>query len=458
MVGSFGSIRRNPAAFLEQIWSQFGDVVQFPIPRPAVYLLSSPTDVRSVLVDSVSTQSKRTLQYDNLAILTGDGLLTADDPPWREHRRVVQPAFHTEELDAVCAHTAQATQVFLDRWDQLPVGSAIDIDEAMMEISLQVVASSLFGSDWRQAAGGLTKATITALDEVVARARNPLAPPLWVPTGRNRALRRAKAALDAAVDSLIANYRAEPRAVVSPEVAGPGESATPQKNEESGTPRFLELLVTGMRRPDGSLDRQAVRDELVTFLVAGHETVASALTWAWYLLAENPNVAADLHKEVAALSPGTRWNMTTISSLPLTRAVVDETLRLYPPAWVLTRTSTVDRELGGVHVPAGSLLIMSPWILGRHPDAWQDPDRFDPQRFMGATSRNSRNRLGYLPFGTGPRMCIGREFALAEAVVVLAMVSARFDLRRPPPAKPITALASVTLRPPEGLAMQVYPR
>jgi cytochrome P450 len=440
MLSSFGTIRRNPAAFLEQMWREYGDVVQFPIPRPAVYLLSSPGDVKSVLVDSVSTQSKRTLQYDNLAILTGDGLLTADDPPWREHRRVIQPAFHANELDEVCANTARATTIFLDRWEALADGSSIDVDEAMMEISLQVVATSLFGSDWREAAGGLTKATIVALDEVVARARNPLAPPLWMPTARNRRLQRAKAALDLAVDALIATYES-------------GSSAAGDLNRNS--PAFLSLLMSGLRSSDESLNRQAVRDELVTFLVAGHETVASALSWAWYLLAEHPGVGDAVRAEVDAVGPDHEWNMATVASLPVTRSVVDETLRLYPPAWVLTRTSTIEHEFAGAHLPVGSLLIMSPWILGRHLDAWENPDEFDPKRFIGG---NSRNRLGYLPFGTGPRICIGREFALAEAVVVLAMVAARFELRRPVGAGPITALASVTLRPPAGLPMRMHRR
>ncbi len=440
MLAAFRTIRRDPAAFLEQMWRDYGDVVQFPIPRPPVYLLSSPAQVRSVLTDSVSTQSKRTLQYDNLAILTGDGLLTADDPPWRGHRRAMQPAFHHGQLDAVCASAAHAAESYLQAWDLLADGSTVDVDKAMMEISLQVVATSLFGSDWRQDAGGLTRATITALDEVVVRARNPLASPLWLPTIRNRRLTRAKAQLDRAVDALIDGY-----------VSG---SSSVAESQASAIPPFLELVIAGLRNKDGSLDRSAVRDELVTFLVAGHETVASALSWTWYLLAEHPEVAADVRAEVDELTPGS-WDMATVAALPLTSAVVDETLRLYPPAWVLTRTTTVERELGGSSVPTGSLLIMSPWILGRHPEAWDDPQRFDPSRFL---TGNSRNRLGYLPFGAGPRVCIGREFALAEAAIVVALMSARFELSRPPGSSPLTPLSSVTLRPPDGLPMVVRRR
>ncbi len=433
-------MRATPADFLLRMWRQYGDVVQFPIPRPGVFLLSSPTQVRSVLVDSVAAQSKRTLQYDNLALLTGNGLLTADDPPWRAHRRVVQPAFHRGEIASVVAHTATATEAFIRRWrDQQTdrsTGLLVDVDEAMMEISLQVVASALFGSDWDQHAAGLTKATIIALDEVVARARNPLAPPLLVPTKRNRRLRAAKAQLDSAVEALVSQYE--------------------EQQSHLADPTLLDLVMSGMRRPDGSLDRGAVRDELVTFLVAGHETVASALSWAWYLLSANPQVAADLRDEADRVPEQDRWTIDALAQLPLTRAVIDETLRLYPPAWVLTRRSKVEHEFDGHHIPTGSLLIMSPWVLGRHPDAWDRPAEFDPSRFLngGAT----KNRLGYLPFGLGPRICIGREFALAEASIVLAMLAATFELNRPHGADPIEPLASVTLRPPNGLAMYVKTR
>ena len=203
MMSSIGPIRRNPLEFLAATWRRHGDVVQFPIPRPATYLISNPADVRSILVGSTKSQSKRTLQYDNLATVTGNGLLTADDPPWREHRRVVQPAFHHSELAGVVAHTAEALNPWLDSWRDSSTAKVMDLDEVMMEVSLQVVASALFGSDWQASASGLTKSTIIALDAVVARARNPLAPPLWLPTPGNRRLKSSIAALDAAVDSVL---------------------------------------------------------------------------------------------------------------------------------------------------------------------------------------------------------------------------------------------------------------
>lgn len=435
MLTAIRTIRRNPLEFLAQTWRAHGDVAQFPIPRPATYLVSGPQDVRSLLVGSARTQSKRTLQYDNLAAVTGEGLLTANDPPWRERRRVIQPAFHHGELAAVCDHTVAALKPWVSRWDSARSPVVLDLDEAMMEISLQVVASALFGSDWRSVAAGLTKSTIVALDAVVARARNPLPPPRWLPTPGNRRLNSAVAALDVAVDSILRQRSAAGRHGV-----GDGD--------------LVDLLVAGLRRTDGSVDRQAVRNELVTFLVAGHETVASALTWAWYLLADHPEVADALADEAQRVFGERAPQLPDVADLVLARAVVDETLRLYPPAWVITRKLTVDVALTDVVLPAGSLVIMSPWIVQRHPTVWERPDEFVPTRFAGV---DARAQVGYLPFGLGPRICIGRDFALTEATLVLALLAQRFRFVRRSRV-PITPLASVTLRPPEGLQVRVERR
>jgi cytochrome P450 len=431
MLSAIRPIRRNPLEFLATTWRRHGDVVQFPIPRPATYLISGPSDVRSILVSGAKTQSKRTLQYDNLATVTGNGLLTADDPPWREHRRVVQPAFHHGELAGVVDHTFEALGPWLTRWRNAGP-EVIDLDEVMMEVSLQVVASALFGSDWQANAAGLTKSTIVALDAVVARARNPLAPPLWLPTPGNRRLKSATAALDAAVDAVL-DERARGQAVQGD---------------------LVDLLIAGLRRENGSVDRSAVRDELVTFLVAGHETVASALTWAWYQLAKHPDVADELAAEAQQSLADGRPGLSDVSGLILSRAVVDETLRLYPPAWVITRKLTQETQLADYCLPAAALVIMSPWIVQRHADVWSQPDAFRPHRFVGV---DARGQAGYLPFGLGPRICVGRDFALTEAVIVLSVLARefRFELTD---AGAITPLASVTLRPPEGLAVRVSRR
>jgi len=439
MLKSFGRIRRDPLQFLAGIWRDYGDIAQFPIPRPAVYLLTDPEGVREVLVGSARDYSKRTLQYDNLATVTGSGLLTADDPPWRARRRVIQPAFHHERLGSVADHAVAATEPYLLRWQESGDGAVVDVDEAMMELSLQVVASALFGSQWDAQAKELTQATLVALDQVVARARNPLAPPLSWPTPGSTRLRRSIRILDTAVGEVLRQRR-----------LAAGRSPDPGQAEDSGD--LVDMLLAARADPTAQLGGQGVRDELVTFLVAGHETVASTMTWVWQLLANNPTAAAALHAEVDSVLAGRLPTFADVPDLTWTRAIVDETLRLYPPAWVITRKSTAEHEVSGVAMPSGSLVIISPYLVHRHPDVWDRPDEFDPSRFVGGSAR----REAYLPFGLGPRLCIGRDMALVEATLVVAAIASRFRFESAGGA--VEALASVTLRPQYGLPMRVYRR
>lgn len=404
MLKSFRSIRRDPLEFLATTWRTYGDTVVLPIPRPPVFLISDPADVRTLLVNAHRSLSKTTIQYASLATVTGNGLLTADDPPWREHRRIVQPAFHHETLPQVGQAAAQAVQPLVQRLRRLDEGAVADLDAEMMAVALQVVAVTLFGSDWQRRADVLTKATISALDQVVRRARNPLPLPLRVPTPGNVRLLHSRRLLDRAVGAVIDQ----------------------RMNARTRGDDLVQLLV------DSGLDRTAIRDELVTFLIAGHETVASALTWALYLVSQHP----------LDYQPG---------NLDLATSIIDETLRLYPSAWVISRKATAAIQLSETELPEGALVIISPWIIHRHRTLWSNPDSFEPQRFLTIDAKSAQ---GYLPFGLGPRMCIGRDFARTEAAVILDQLLSHFRLE---PAVPqIARLASVTLRPAEGLPMRIY--
>ena len=431
MLGSFGAIRKNPLAYLDNIWRSYGDVVQFPVPKPPSYLVNDPEGVRSVLVTNARNYGKSTIQYSALSLVTGEGLLSADTAEWKRQRPMVQPAFHRETLTSIVAHVAAAAERIIDDWNALPEGSVIDIDGAIMNAALEVVGHALFGSDLSADADVLTNATLDALDVVIARARVPISPPAWVPTPGNRKLSNSVAALDGAVHSML---------------DARGIREMPQD--------MLDLLITGRDDEGNSLTETEIRDQIVTFIVAGHETVASALTWTFALLAENPEVMRALQAEADAVLGGKAAQFADYQRLPYARAVIDETLRLYPPAWLITRNSLGDDVLGGYEVPHGSLIIMSPWLLHRHPEVWVNPDRFDPQRFIdGAVDRSA-----FIPFGAGPRQCIGRDFAYVEAVLLLSSLVAHFDLEYPagrqrPPAVPL-----VTMRPLGGLHLRVRAR
>jgi cytochrome P450 len=450
MLRAMRRIGDDPLAFLAEQWRRHGDVVQFPIPSPPTYLISDPDDVRAVLVGRSRDVTKDTIQYRALSRVTGQGLLTSNNPVWREHRRVLQPAFHTDTLPAVAGHTARAAARLLDRLE-VGDGGIVDIDAEVMTLALEVVGDSLFGHELGPVADRLAAATLTALGEVVSLARMPLRAPGWIPTPGNRRMARSLAELDAAVAAILAQRNTQ----------GPSDPHD-----------MLDMLLAS------PLDRVAVRDEIVTFLVAGHETVASALTWALVQLGTHPDMADRVAAEADEVLSGTIpeegagagpragaapvVDLSVLARLRVARAVIDEAMRLHPPAWLITRSTTADMELGGSHVPAGSLVIISPWIVHRHPSAWDAPEEFRPDRFLpapaasGARVGNPVTRTAYIPFGAGPRMCIGRDFAYAEAVLSLAMICRA--VRLAPSGTPVRALPLVTIRPDRPALMRVSPR
>jgi cytochrome P450 len=437
MLRSVGAIRRDPLAFLARIRAEYGDLVQFPVPAPATYLVSEPEAVRRVLVTNARGYGKRTPQYSSLSLVTGEGLLTADTEAWREQRPLVQPAFHRSALDLVAVHVQDAVDRLVERWRWVD-GHVVDVDEAMMRLALEVVGASLFGSDLSDDADRLATATLDALHVVVKKARNPLPLPLSVPTPTNLVLRRAVAELDAAVDAMLVERSTRPLV--------PGE---PPRD-------MLDLLLAAY--DDGSArSRRHVRDQVVTFIVAGHETVASALTWAWHLLGTHPDVVTSLRAEAESLGRAPTGH--DLERLPYSAAVLDEVLRLYPPAWLVTRRALTPDVLAGVDIPADALVIVSPWIVHRDADLWPAPARFDPTRFLDEDGRRRREVVAssaYLPFGAGPRLCIGRDMALLEGVLVLSSLVTRVDLE--PVGPPPRAVPLVTIRPDAGLSMRVHTR
>ncbi len=412
MMRSIRAIRSDPLGFLGHMRDRYGDVVQFPIPRPPTYLVGSMPGVQQVLVQRPGGYDKDTIQYRSLALVTGEGLLVAQDQAWRQQRPVVQPAFHHSFLPDVAQVVREESQVLAARWSLAGDGAVVDIEAAMMELTLRVVGRTLFGDDLRGSTAALADATLAALAVVIKRSRVPVAFPQSWPTPANRRLAGALRELNGAVDRLVA-LRAD-------------------------RPADSRLLIDLLLDQPGWTAAQ-VRDQVVTFLVAGHETAASALTWALYLLASHP-----AEQELLAATP----------EIDIARAVAEETLRLYPPAWVISRAGTRPDVIDGHDIPAGALVITSPYLIHRDPRYWPDPEVFRPERFRNRLT--TTQRLAYLPFGMGPRLCIGRDFARWEMVEVLATLAPRFrfaDVGQTP-----TLLPSVTLRPAQGMMLRISAR
>lgn len=432
MLRGFATIRHDPLQFLLESWRAYGDVVQFPIPTPPTYMVSSPAGVRRVLQQNHRGYGKATVQYRNLALVTGPGLLAADTEAWRVQRKAVQPAFHPRAVMSVVDHTATAAGRLADQWADLRPGVVVDVDEAMMRTALEIVGAALFGADLRDESAELVAATQDGLHAVVARTRNPLSPPLLVPTPGNLRLRSAVRRLDEAVFDIVKARRARP---------------APDEPQD-----MLDVLLA-----DGSLTSQELRDQVVTFIVAGHETVASALAWAWYLLGEYPQVADQVATEADEVLGGRAATFADLPRLRWASAVFDEAMRLYPPGWLITRKALAEDTVDGHTIPAGALVLISPYLVHRHPESNDgfDPEAFAPQRFLDGPPSPATGV--YIPFGAGPRLCIGRDMARAEGAVVLATLARRFRLE-PLAGNVVGKNPEVMLKPRGGLPMHVRPR
>jgi len=438
MFRSFWQIRNDPLSYLVDAARRFGPVVHFPIPSPPSYLVADASAARHVLTTHARNYSKRTIQYSALSLVTGDGLLTSDGQVWRRQRRLVQPAFHHESIAQVGKHVATTVGRLDAEWKNLPErGAVIDLDDVLMRATLEIVGSSLFGTDLSGNAEKLAHATLRALDVVIARARVPITPPAWVPTPANRRLASAVRELDSAVASMLRDRHNE----------------TVMTRE----PDMLDLLLAVADDGD-ALTPQEVRDQIVTFLVAGHETVASALSWALWLISGDDDVQQRLCDEACEVLGDDAPTTDHAQLLPYARAVFDEALRLYPPAWLITRRALAPDVLQGREIPTGALVILSPYLVHRDPNVWERPDEFDPDRFLSQRSRAGEDASAFWPFGAGPRLCIGREFSYLEGVLLLASLARRIRLSRIPGQPQPRAIPLVTIRPADGMPLAVTRR
>jgi cytochrome P450 len=429
MARAFRSIRSDPLSFLVEVAAQYGDRVAFPVPGAPALLLNDPADVRRVLQGAARNWTKQTVQYAALARVTGPGLLASSEPSWIEHRRLAAPAFHHHRLEAVSDQVRAAADTALAA--RLGGGSSatrelVDVAALMHRIALDAVGRALFSADLTGQAQQLLDATSDAAELVVRLGRSTLPTAAWAPTRTNLRLRWTRRRMAAITSELIMQRRGHGR-------LPPGGSHGDD---------LLGLLL------DSDMTDGEIRDELVTMVIAGHETVAAALTWTLMLLAEHQPAQDRVRAELAG-HPGPVSMLAHRDRLPWTRAVVDEALRLYPPAWALSRRSHAADVIGDLDVPAGTLVIVSPWLLHRRADSWPDPLAFLPDRFLDSDA----GRSAYLPFGQGPRLCIGREFALGEMVVLLSRLLASYRVDLPPGWTRPVAQAQVAVHPRGGMPL-----
>jgi len=428
-------IQRNAPEYLLDAARRYGDMVFFDVPKNPAYFINHPDLIKHVLLDNHRNYSKNTIQYNSLSEITGKGLLTSDGSFWLRQRRLAQPAFARQRLSALDGVIAPAAQAMLERWEGAArSGDPLDVDGEMMKLALEVVGKALFSIDLSKDAKRLVDAVLTALDYIVGRARNPTSPSSlpFLMTPRKARFKAAVSTLDMTVYDLIHQRQA---------AGDPGDD-------------LLGMLLKARDPESGSpMTPEQVRDEVITILIAGHETVASALTWSWYLLAKHPQQWEQMRAEVSSVLGARLPSTGDLKDLPITGQVFSEALRLYPPAWLITRKSLEADQIDGIDIPPGALIIISPYTIHRHPAYWEHTESFDPSRFSPEQEKN-RPRFAYIPFGGGPRLCIGDQFAIIEAQLILAMVTQRFRLELLPH-RPVEADPLVTIRPKHGLPMKV---
>ena len=434
LLGSAPDMQRDRLGFLLRLTQQYGDVSLMRFLIWPAYLVNHPHDVKRVLQENHRNYNKDIFTYKVFHPFLGKGLLTNDGSSWLHQRRLIQPTFHRKNLATFGTLMTGTTVAMLERWQsKASRGESLDVFNEMMRLTQRIVGQALFSIDLDNETDTVGQA-VTTLSELLSGYIYAPFPPLSVPTSRNRRMQAATRTLDNMVYSLI-NER---------------HRRAGDTNEEAVDLLSLLLSVRDEETGQGMNDKQ-VRDEVITLLVAGHETTSNLLTWTWYLLSQHPEVEQRLHAEVDKVLGGQLPTVEKLSELRYTHMVLEETLRLYPPAWIFSRKIIADDELGGYDIPKNSMILLSPYTTHRHPAFWEDPEEFDPERFTPERSAG-RPHYAYFPFGGGPRMCIGSSFAMMEAQLVLACIAQRYSLRLVPDHL-VEPEALVTLRPKHGLPM-----
>ena len=430
-------MQRDPLAFLTRIAREHGDVARFRLGRQEIWLLSHPDHVRDVLV----THNRRFVKgraLDRAKLLLGEGLLTSGGDVHLRQRRLAQPAFHRQRIAAYADEMVRLAQRHRDEWRN---GDTLDVARAMNRLTLAIAGRTLFGADVEGQADAIGSALTDAIS-LFEIARLPIPQRLLdllvrLPIGGGRMFTRARARLDAVVYRMIAERRAG--------------------GTDRGDLLSMLLLATDVEGDGSGMTDEQLRDEVLTIFLAGHETTANALAWSFHLLGRHPEVEAALHEEADRVLGGRAATSDDLPALPWTRAVFAESMRLYPPAWVIGRRALEPHPAGGHVVPPDALILLSQWVVHRDPRWWPEPERFAPERWIGDAAERARPKLAYFPFGAGPRQCIGEQFAWTEGILVLATIAQRWRLR-PIPGQTPTKRPLITLRMDGGTGMRLEQR
>jgi cytochrome P450 len=431
------SLRRSLREMRENALAAHGpenfsaDIIVQRILWRRMFVINEPDAIRHIVLDNAANYTKSEVGRRLLEPGLGRGLLTSEGETWRRHRRIMAPSFDPRSAAGYAPIMTEVTQELLEKWDALAEPREVDVAAAMMHATLHIISRTMFSSDSAE--------IVDSVESGVGRYQTTVRPSvldlMHVPQWLARLIAPLPKGIfdefDRKVDRLLTERGSRPDA--------------------ESKDLLARLLAARDSETGGGMTPKEVRDQVVTIFMAGHETTSQALAWTWYLLSQHPAAEQKLHDELAAVLAGRTPRYDDIANLRYTRMVIEESMRLYPPAHTFGRQPIAPDEVLGHRIPAGAEVLIMPWLLHRKPQLWDNPDRFDPERFAPERAA-ARPRFAYLPFGAGPRICIGAAFAMTEAVLILATIAQRYRLHLKP-GHPVEPQGLITLRPRYGMQM-----
>jgi cytochrome P450 len=435
LLGSLLEVRRDMLQFVVNATKQYGGLVNFRMGARNIFLVSHNVYAQHILHDNQGNYRKGLGLLEAKSLL-GDGLLTSEGNLWAVQRRFLQAAFHGKKLEEYSAVMVRQTESLLKRWSSLASAEQdVDVADEMAKLTLNILGATLFGQDFSAISGELARHLNTVTGWAIKRMTSLWKLPLSIPSPRNRRAGHALRRLDEMVEQMFAQHR---------------------RQEAAHKGHLLSLLLESAPGQMSAAGEKQARDEVMTFLLAGHETTAATLSWALFLLAQSPEVAERLQLELEEVLGGRTPGWADVPRLEYARMVLSEAMRLYPPVWLLPRKAIEEDRVGDYLIPPRSDVLISVYSLHRNPAYWQDPDKFIPERFAHSDASH-RPACTYIPFGAGQRTCPGNRFGLMEATLALAMLAQRYRFESLP-AQSVIPKATLSLRPQSGLKLKLIRR
>lgn len=421
--------KKDPLGVITEMTHEFGDIICFRFGPETLYIISHPDHMKHLFVDHHKNYGKQTRLWKKLNPFLGQGLLSREGEFWQKERKIIQPTFHRERISTFAESMTQSTEELLQKWESyIDTKETIDLLPEMMRLTLEILGKTLINVNLSNEADLIRNSITIIISHINQQARSLLSLPNWIPTSANRRFFKALKTFDELIYNMIKQRRLS----------------------KSDHGDMLSMLMNVQDAETGEkMSDQQLRDELITFIFAGHDTTANAMSWICYLLAKHSDIKEKLSQDLKEVLKGDTPRLEDLPKLSLTDRVIKESMRLYPPAWFTGRTALQEDKIGDYLIPMNATLMPCFYLTHHREDFWKDAEKFDPDRFLPEIFSH-QHRYAYIPFGTGPRQCIGNTFAMMEMQLVISMIAQRYQFNLQTDF-PVEMEPSITLRPRHGV-------